>query len=159
MEFNGRDRMFTHVSDKGVDMVDISRKVRTKRTAVAQGSIHLSENTIKLIEGDGLKKGNVLTAAQLAGIMSAKRTSGLIPLCHQVPLDSIQVTFSLEQDRITATCTVATTYGTGVEMEALMGVSQALLTIWDMVKAVEKDEWGQYPNTRIDGVRVISKEK
>ncbi|HOP08977.1 MAG TPA: cyclic pyranopterin monophosphate synthase MoaC [Candidatus Methanofastidiosa archaeon] len=151
--------MFTHVSGKGVGMVDISNKERTKRAAVAEGSIRLGPKTLSLIESDGIRKGNVLATAQLAGIMSAKRTSELIPLCHQIPLDSIDLDLKIQKDGILATCRVVTTYGTGVEMEALMGVSQALLTIWDMVKAVEKDEDGQYPSTRIDDIRVISKEK
>jgi len=158
-EFIGMDRMFTHVSDKGVDMVDISEKKKTRRAAVASGRIVLGGNTLRLIREDGLKKGNVLTTAQLAGIISVKRTPELIPLCHQIPLDKIKVELEVVEEGIEAKCTVSTTYGTGVEMEALQGVSQALLTVWDMVKAVEKDEQGQYPSTRIENIHVIKKEK
>ena len=155
----GMDKKFTHVSDKGVDMVDISSKEKTKRTAVASGRIVLAKSTIELIKEDGLKKGNVLTTAQIAGISAVKRTSELIPLCHQIPLNKIGLDFEMGEDFIEATCVVVTNYGTGVEMEALQGVSQALLTIWDMVKAVEKDETGQYPDTRIEDIHVIRKEK
>ncbi|MBN1785511.1 MAG: cyclic pyranopterin monophosphate synthase MoaC [Candidatus Methanofastidiosa archaeon] len=151
--------MLTHVTDKGVDMVDISKKERSIRTAVAKGGIRLKASTLDLIAADGIKKGNVMAAAQLAGIMAAKRTSELIPLCHQIPLESVNVDLEVRDGRIEATCTVKTTFGTGVEMEALQGVTEALLTIWDMTKAAEKDECGQYPHTRIEDIHVERKEK
>lgn len=151
--------MLTHVSDKGVDMVDISEKKKTVRTAIAVGSIYLKESTMCLMRNEGLKKGNVLATAQVAGIMATKRTHDLIPLCHQIPLNKISIEFEDLSDHYQVKCTVRTTYGTGVEMEALQGASQALLTIWDMVKANEKDEDGQYTTTRIEDIHVIKKEK
>ena len=149
----------THVNDKGVVMVDISGKGPSQRRALAEGTIILSPDTIALITSDGIRKGNVLATAQIAGIMAAKRTSSLIPLCHQVPLDEVSVTFVVHADRISASCEARTTHRTGVEMEALVGVSAALLAIWDMVKANEKDAKGQYPSTAIENIRVVRKEK
>ncbi|MCC7569490.1 MAG: cyclic pyranopterin monophosphate synthase MoaC [Candidatus Methanofastidiosa archaeon] len=149
----------THVNDKGVVMVDISGKGPSQRRALAEGTIILSPDTIALITSDGIRKGNVLATAQIAGIMAAKRTSSLIPLCHQVPLDEVSVTFAVHADRISASCEARTTHRTGVEMEALVGVSAALLAIWDMVKANEKDAKGQYPATAIEDIRVVRKEK
>ena len=149
----------THVNDKGVVMVDISGKGPSQRRALAEGTIILSPDTIALITSDRIRKGNVLATAQIAGIMAAKRTSSLIPLCHQVPLDEVSVTFAVHADRISASCEARTTHRTGVEMEALVGVSAALLAIWDMVKANEKDAKGQYPSTAIENIRVVRKEK
>ncbi len=151
--------MLTHVSDKGVNMVDISGKKASGRKAVAMGTIYLRKDTIKHIQDAKTKKGNVLATAQVAGIMAAKETSSLIPMCHQIPLDLVSLEFDVTSDSIVATCTVKTQHKTGVEMEALVGVNNALLTIWDMVKSNEKDERGQYPVTHITGVHVVRKEK
>ena len=112
-----------------------------------------------MIKSEEIKKGNVLTTAQIAGIQAVKNTSSIIPLCHPLSLTGIEIDFKVDTHEITCTCTVNTIGKTGVEMEAITGVSVCLLTIWDMVKAVEKDEDGQYPNTRISEIKVIKKEK
>lgn len=149
----------THIKGKKVSMVDISGKESSLRTAVAEGKIILREETLSLIENEKMKKGNVLATAQIAGIQAAKRTSEIIPLCHQIPLTNVSCDFQFVKDGIKCICTVSAQYATGVEMEALVGVSTALLTIWDMVKSAEKDEKRQYPKTRIEGVRVVEKRK
>ena len=150
---------FTHLTDSGVHMVEVGNKKDQKRLAIASGKIHLDENTIKMIQNEEIKKGNVLTTAQIAGIQAVKDTSSIIPLCHPLSLTGIEIDFDVKQTEITAKCLVKTLGKTGVEMEALTGVSVSLLTIWDMVKAVEKDEDGQYPNTKITDICVIKKEK
>ncbi len=140
-------------------MVEVGGKPDQKRRAVARGSIFLDENTVTMIRDEEIKKGNVLTTAQIAGIQAVKNTSSIIPLCHPLALTGIEIDFKVKNDEIIATCAVNTLGKTGVEMEAITGVSVALLTIWDMVKAVEKDENGQYPNTRISNIEVIRKQK
>lgn len=150
---------FTHLTDSGVHMVEVGDKQDQKRLAIASGKIHLDENTIKMIQNEEIKKGNVLTTAQIAGIQAVKDTSSIIPLCHPLALTGIEIDFDVKQTEITAKCSVKTLGKTGVEMEALTGVSTSLLTIWDMVKAVEKDEDGQYPDTKITDICVIKKEK
>ena len=104
-------------------------------------------------------KGNVLATARIAATMAVKDTSRIIPMCHPIPVGSIRVEFEEAESYIEATVQVKTVGKTGVEMEALTGVSVALLTIWDMVKSAEKDENGQYPSTRIDGISVVEKKK
>ncbi|NPA63136.1 MAG: cyclic pyranopterin monophosphate synthase MoaC [Methanococci archaeon] len=151
--------MLTHVDEKGVKMVDISKKSDVERICIAEGYIKLKSETIKLIKENKIKKGNVLTAAQIAGILAVKKTQELIPMCHPLPITSINIDFEVFDDKIKAICSVKTTYKTGIEMEALTGVSIALLTIWDMVKSAEKDESGNYSNTEIFGVRVVKKVK
>ena len=150
---------FTHLTDSGVHMVEVGAKPDQKRRAIASGSIFLDKNTINLIQNEEIKKGNVLTTAQIAGIQAVKNTSSIIPLCHPLSLTGIELNFEVKDDEIVAVCSVNTLGKTGVEMEAITGVSVALLTIWDMVKAVEKDENGQYPDTRISDIKVIKKEK
>ena len=150
---------FTHLTDSGVHMVEVGAKPDQKRRAVASGKIFLDEKTIKMIQAEEIKKGNVLTTAQIAGIQAVKNTSAIIPLCHPLNLTGIEIDFDVESTIITCTCGVNTLGKTGVEMEAITGVSVALLTIWDMVKAVEKDENGQYPDTRISEIKVLKKEK
>ena len=149
----------THLTDSGVHMVDVGDKPDQKRKATAHGKIHLKESTIRLIENEEIKKGNVLTTSQIAAIQAVKNTSSIIPLCHPLPITGIEVDFDVGITEITVECSVNTLGKTGVEMEAITGVSTALLTIWDMVKAVEKDESGQYPNTRISDIEVVKKEK
>ncbi|WP_324735815.1 cyclic pyranopterin monophosphate synthase MoaC [Thermococcus sp. SY098] len=149
----------THVDEKGVKMVEVGHKDVVLRKATAKGKIRLKPETIKLIQEGKTKKGNVLAAAQIAGILAVKRTWEIIPLCHPIPLTGVDISFKFGEDYIEATCEVRAYYKTGVEMEALTGVSVALLTIWDMVKAVEKDEKGQYPVTRIYDIRVVEKIK
>jgi cyclic pyranopterin phosphate synthase len=131
----------THIDETGrARMVDVGDKPDTHRTAVAKGEIRLRRETLALIQQGALKKGDALTVAQMAGIMGAKRTSDLIPLCHPIPIHQIEV--KLEPDEslpgVTITATVQTVGKTGVEMEALTAVSVAALTVYDMVKAVEK---------------------
>jgi len=132
---------FTHFDKEGkARMVDVSDKAETERTATAKGSVLMRASTLALIKQGGVKKGDVLSVARLAGIMGAKRTPDLIPLCHPLALTSVQVDLTLDEARsavdITATCKL--TGKTGVEMEALTAVSVAALTVYDMCKAVDK---------------------
>lgn len=131
----------THIDDDGnAVMVDVSDKDQTERTATAVGRVLMSAQTLNLIEAGGVKKGDVLNVAQLAGIMGAKKTPDLIPLCHPLSLSSVKVSLSLNKDGssvdIEATCKLKGR--TGVEMEALTAVSVAALTVYDMLKAAEK---------------------
>ena len=132
---------FTHFdSDGNAFMVDVSGKDVTKRMAIAQGTIRVSKEVMDAILGKKVKKGDVLTVAQVAGIMGTKRTSELIPMCHILNLTNAKVTFTIDQEEgtITAFCTVKTEGKTGVEMEALTGAAIACLTIYDMCKAIDK---------------------
>lgn len=149
----------THLSPKGVKMVEVGDKPIQKRTAQARGKIYLKENTVDLIEREEIKKGNVLTTAQIAAITAVKKTHHLIPLCHSLKITGVDVEFQVARNHIEAMVSVRSMGKTGVEMEALTGVSLALLTIWDMVKSVEKDKDGQYPTTQISDIQVIKKEK
>jgi cyclic pyranopterin monophosphate synthase len=140
-------------------MVDIADKESVPRTAEAVGRITLKKETIETIRAGKVKKGDPLAVAELACIQAVKRTPDLIPMCHQIPISSIDASFTLGADYVQARCRVNAVYKTGVEMEALTGVSVALLNIWDMVKYMEKDEAGQYPATRITDIRVVEKRK
>jgi cyclic pyranopterin phosphate synthase len=144
---------------RGVSMVDISEKEDVERVAVASGRIKLKSSTVELIKTGGIKKGDVLGCAEIAAILAVKRTPDIIPLCHQISIESVKVDFTMGDDDIKATVSVKSVGKTGVEMDALHGLSVALLTIWDMVKSVEKDETGNYPHTRIEGIKVDKKEK
>ena len=131
----------THFDEKGnAYMVDVSEKDITKRTAMAQGSIRVSREVIDAVVNKTVKKGDVLTVAQTAGIMGTKRTSDLIPMCHPLSLSNAKITFDIDEETctITAVCTAVCEGKTGVEMEALTGVSVALLTIYDMCKSVDR---------------------
>jgi len=140
-------------------MVDIHAKPDVPRRAVATGTIRLRPRTVAAIRRKRVEKGDPIAAAEVAGLQAIKSTWQTLPHCHPIPLTSASVEFDVRTDRIVCTTTVAATYKTGVEMEALYGVAVALLTVWDMVKALEKDAGGQYPAARIEGVRVVSKEK
>lgn len=132
---------FTHFDEKGnAYMVDVSDKNITKRTATAQGTIRVSREVMDAVLGKKVKKGDVFTVAQTAGIMGTKRTSDIIPMCHPLSLTNAEVRFDIDEEEctITAFCTAVTEGKTGVEMEALTGVSVALLTIYDMCKAIDK---------------------
>ena len=132
---------FSHFDDKGnARMVDVSEKEITHRVAVAEGVIAVSREVMDAIIGRKVKKGDVLTVAQVAGIMGTKKTSELIPMCHPLSLTNVTVTFEVNEDscEIKAICQAKTDGKTGVEMEALHGVSVALLTIYDMCKAISK---------------------
>lgn len=131
----------THLDEKGeARMVDISEKQVTKRTAVASGKIYMKEEALRAVCEGELPKGDVLSTARIAGIMAAKRTSDLIPMCHPLPMTKCEIRFEIfrEKPGIHAFCTVKTEGKTGVEMEALTGVSIALLTVYDMCKALDK---------------------
>ena len=140
-------------------MVDVSEKPVVHRRAEAVGKIFLSPKTIEEIRAGRIKKGDPLQVAEVAAMNAAKQTHLLIPHCHQIFLDVVGVEFQLSADAVEARCVVRAQARTGVEMEALVGVCAALNTVWDMVKYLEKDEGGQYPNTRIADIRVVRKEK
>ncbi len=140
-------------------MVDIRAKPDVPRRAVAEGTIRLRSRTLVAIRSKRVVKGDPIAAAEVAGLQAIKSTWQTLPHCHPIPLTSAAVEFEFGKDRVVCTATVEATYKTGVEMEALYGVSVALLTVWDMVKSLEKDARGQYPSARIEGVRVVSKQK
>ena len=133
---------FTHFNVNGrARMVDVSEKAETARTAVAFGRVLVNAETFALIRSGGLKKGDVLTTAQIGGIMGAKRTSEIIPMCHNVPLSGVDIDFNMNEADLTVeiTATAKCSGQTGVEMEALTAVSVAALTVYDMCKAVQRD--------------------
>jgi cyclic pyranopterin phosphate synthase len=132
-------------------MVDVTGKAATKRTAVAAGTLHTTAEVISLIASGGLPKGDALATARIAGILAAKRTSDLVPLCHPLALTGVDVDFEIGEADVAITATVRTTDRTGVEMEALTAVSVAGLTLYDMIKAVD-------PAASIDEVRVLRKD-
>lgn len=140
-------------------MIDISEKKVQSRTAVAEGSIKLKKETIGAIKSRTVKKGDVLEIARTSAIMASKNTPQIIPYCHIIPLEKTSVDFQVSDEDVKVTCEVKSSYKTGVEMEALTCASAALLTVWDMVKYIEKDETGNYPLTRIHDVHVVSKVK
>ena len=150
----------THTDDSGAaQMVDVGDKPDSDRRAVAEGTIHLQPSTIEAVEANDIGKGDVLATARIGAIQAVKHTWESIPLCHQIPITNVDTAFSVADDRIRLTVAVETTGKTGCEMEALEGVTTGLNVVWDMCKAAEKDADGQYPDTRIDGVGVSSKEK
>jgi len=150
----------THTTDEGdVQMVDVGDKPDSERRAVAVGEIRLQPSTVEAIRADGIGKGDVLATARVGAIQAVKHTWETIPMCHQIPITNVDTDFSLAEDRIELRVAVETTGKTGCEMEALEGVTTGLNVVWDMVKAVEKDEDGQYPDTGIENVRVLAKEK
>ena len=141
-------------------MVDVSPKPEVYREATAKGTIRLKAKTVDLIKEGKIAKGDPLLTAKIAGIIAAKRTSELVPLCHQLPLKSVDVEAQVIGNfAIDVVATVKTKAQTGVEMEALTAVAVALLTVWDMTKQYEKDAEGQYPTTMIENVHVVSKVK
>ncbi len=141
----------THLDEAGAArMVDVGGKAETVREAVAEGRIAMSAEAAQAIAAGAVAKGDVLAVARVAGIMAAKRTSELIPLCHPLPLSKVTIDLSVEADGVSAIATVATTGRTGVEMEALTAVSTALLTVYDMAKALDK-------RMAIGGVRLLRK--
>ena len=144
-------RKLTHVNDRGeARMVDVSTKSATDRRATARGKLLLSKATLDLVAEGRAPKGDVLGAARIAGIMGAKRTPDLIPLCHPLPLSHASVDLVIERDGIAIEATVGTTAPTGVEMEALTAVTVAGLTLYDMLKAVER-------GAKLTDVRVVAK--
>ena len=146
-------KKLTHTDEKGkAKMVDVSQKPDQEREAIARGFIRLQPETVELIRQNQMKKGDVLTVAQIAGIQGAKRTGELIPLCHPLQLWKIDVKCTLRENGVEAECITLCVGKTGVEMEALTGVNVALLTVYDMCKAVDQQ-------MVIENVRLISKTK
>jgi cyclic pyranopterin monophosphate synthase len=143
-----------------VAMVDVSGKSEIFREATATGEIRLKPETVNFIREEKIAKGNPLYTAKIAGVLAAKKTSELIPLCHPLPLTSVKVEVEIVKKTVVkVTATVKTKAQTGVEMEALAATSAGLLTIWDMVKQYEKDSSGQYPNTAMENIHVVRKMK
>jgi cyclic pyranopterin monophosphate synthase len=146
-------KRLSHVARDGrVRMVDVSAKPQSLRIAIATGKIKIKRVTANAISRDQIGKGNVFATAQIAGIQAAKRAAELIPLCHPLPLSNVEIDFEMKRGTVSASCTARTTAQTGVEMEALTGVAIALLTIYDMCKAVDKE-------MEISDVRLVKKEK
>ena len=141
-------------------MVDVSGKAEIFREATAKGTIRLKRETVNLIREGKIAKGDPLYTAKIAGVLAAKKTSDLIPLCHPLPLTSVEVEAKILGDStVEVSASVKTRAQTGVEMEALTAVSVALLTVWDMTKQYEKDANGQYPSTAIENIHVVKKIK
>ena len=146
-------RRLTHIAaDGSARMVDVSAKPQGARTAIASGKIRLRRETLELISENKIAKGNVFATARIAGIQAAKQTAQLIPLCHTLPLGEVKIDIVTSNDGAEVKCTARTVAQTGVEMEALTGVSIALLTVYDMCKAVDKE-------MEISGIRLIEKTK
>jgi cyclic pyranopterin phosphate synthase len=146
-------KSFSHLDAAGAArMVNVGHKSVQRRRAVAEGKLICAPATIRALKKNALPKGDVLTVAQIAGIQAAKRTAELIPLCHPLPLNHVEIEFKVRSPAIEIVCTAETSAQTGVEMEALTGVSVAALTLYDMCKAVDK-------KMRIEGIRVVEKTK
>ena len=146
------DRLSHIASDGRAQMVDVSGKPMSARIASAKGKIKLQRKTLELISNDRIAKGNVFATARIAGIQAAKQTANLIPLCHTLPLAEVKIDVVTSSEGAEVECTAQTVAQTGVEMEALVGVTVGLLTIYDMCKAVDKE-------MQIDDVRLIKKTK
>lgn len=150
--------MLTHIEDGRVRMVDVSEKKDVIRIAEAEGFIRLKRETLNAIVENKVSKGNVLATSNVSAVLAVKKTPELIPMCHPIPITSVKVFYDVEENGIRVRCIVKAVSKTGVEMEALTGVSIALLTIWDMVKSMEKEN-GNYPTTAIEYIKVVKKEK
>lgn len=144
---------FSHLDEHGgARMVNVGRKPPRRRVAIAEGRLLCRPTTIQALKKHALPKGDVLTVAQIAGIQAAKKTAELIPLCHPLPLSHVEVSFTIRPGAVEILCSAETVWQTGVEMEALAGVTVAALTLYDMCKAVDKE-------MRIEGIRVVEKIK
>jgi cyclic pyranopterin phosphate synthase len=148
-----------NLSEEPIKMIDVSGKDTVFRTATAVGKIKLKKATVDAILSGGIKKGDPLTVGEIAAILAVKKTPELLPLCHNIPIGKVDVKYVFSEAYVEARCTVVTNAQTGVEMEALVGVTTALLNIWDMAKYLEKDDDGQYPDAVITDVRVVEKRK
>jgi cyclic pyranopterin phosphate synthase len=149
---------FTHVDEEGdAQMVDVGDKAESQRRAVARGQIRLTESTLAAIDADEVEKGDVLTTARIGAIQAVKHTWETVPMCHQIPITNVEVEFVVGDEAVEITVAVETVGKTGCEMEALEGVTTGLNVVWDMVKANEKDENGEYPTTAIQDIRVVEK--
>jgi cyclic pyranopterin phosphate synthase len=143
-----------------MSMVDVTAKPEVYREAKAKGTIKLKSETLKLIKDRKIEKGDPFEIAKVAGVLAAKNTSSMIPLCHPLPLTSVTVELQIvDNSMVEAEATVKTRAQTGVEMEALAAAATALLTVWDMTKQYEKDADGQYPGTSIQNLHVVHKVK
>jgi len=140
-------------------MADITSKPEVLRQAVASGRIQLKPSTIARVRNGRIAKGDPIAAAEVAAVLAAKNTPQTLPFCHPIPITNVLTEAEIDRSSITVRSTVRTTARTGVEMEALNAASTYLLTIWDMVKPYEKDSRGQYPDTRISDLRVVTKSK
>jgi cyclic pyranopterin phosphate synthase len=146
-------KKLSHVNKKGeAHMVDVGAKPVIARSATAEATLVCAAETVRLLKKRALPKGDVLAVARIAGIQAAKQTASLIPLCHLLPLDAVELEFSIKPRCVRVVCTVRTRASTGVEMEALTGAAVAALTLYDMCKAVDK-------NMRVEGVEVLEKKK
>ncbi|EMA24259.1 cyclic pyranopterin monophosphate synthase MoaC [Haloarcula argentinensis] len=149
---------FTHVDEDGdAQMVDVGDKAESQRRAVARGQIRLTESTLAAIDADEVEKGDVLATARIGAIQAVKHTWETVPMCHQIPITNVEVEFNVDDDAVEITVAVETVGKTGCEMEALEGVTTGLNVVWDMVKANEKDDNGEYATTAIQNVRVVEK--
>lgn len=140
-------------------MADITAKPVVHREAVAEGFLRLKPGTLAAMDAGTLPKGDAFAPARIAGILAAKSTPQIVPLCHPIPLTAVDVVLTREERGVRCRATVSAEWKTGVEMEALVAVSAALLTVWDMTKALEKDATGNYPDTAIEALRVLRKTK
>jgi|TARA_B100002052_G_scaffold282777_1_gene293096 cyclic pyranopterin phosphate synthase len=140
-------------------IVDISSKPRVERIATASGLIALSKKSLDVVKDGGSPKGDVREACSIAAIQAVKETSRTLPHCHPIPIEGCSVIWDLGRNGLRCTVKVRANWSTGVEMEALSGVSAGLLCAWDMLKPIEKDEFGQYPEVRIEDIRVLEKKK
>jgi cyclic pyranopterin phosphate synthase len=146
-------KRLTHIAADGrAQMVDVSNKPLSTRTAIASGKISLQKETVDLVRRNEIAKGDVIATAKIAGIQAAKQTAHLIPLCHTLPLSEVKIDIVIANESAEVTCTARTVAQTGVEMEALTGVAVALLTIYDMCKAVDKE-------MQISQIRLLEKQK
>ena len=146
-------RRFSHLGADGrAQMVDVSNKPMSARTAIASGKISLRKETVDLIESNQVAKGDVIATAKIAGVQAAKQTAHLIPLCHTLPLGEVKIDITMSRNGAEVTCAAKTVAQTGVEMEALTGVAVALLTIYDMCKAVDKE-------MQLSEIRLVEKTK
>ena len=155
---SGDAENLTHVDEGGnAQMVDVGEKADSKRRAVASGTIRLQPSTIDAIRADSIGKGDVLATARIGAIQAVKHTWETIPMCHQIPITNVDTEFEIGEQSVDLRVTVETVGKTGCEMEALEGVTTGLNVVWDMVKAAEKDEEGEYPETRIGEIQVVEK--
>ena len=146
--------------EKKIDaIVDITNKEDTVRIATASGILRLKEKSIKAIRNKSVKKGDVIEASTVAAIQAVKETPRIIPHCHPIPLQACDVNWNIENELLRCTVTVKATYKTGIEMEAITGVSAGLLCVLDMIKSFEKDGEGQYPNAKITDLHIVEKRK
>ncbi|MHA1222998.1 MAG: cyclic pyranopterin monophosphate synthase MoaC [Candidatus Heimdallarchaeaceae archaeon] len=145
--------------ERKVSMVDISQKPPIRRKAIAKGRIYLKKTTLEKIQSKEIHKGDPIIVGEIAATTAVKQTPLLIPLCHQIPITKVDFKYKIEEEFIEVFVEVEAVAKTGVEMEALVGVTTFLNVIWDMTKYLEKDDKGQYPTTRITDILIVEKSK